>query len=194
VEEIFPHETALAKLAGNIRKSRIATAPDGTLFFTIGDRGRRAKRRRIWATMAGAVLRIDAKLAQSFLTTPMQGRGAAELWSKGHATRKVSTRSHIGNSSYFRFEHGPGAADEVNRPEARPKLMGWPEISYGVTTQALKLAWAPPRRFRASRPLIGTPRSHPGGMACYRGRNVSPEWDGNLLVRSTQVSRFAGPA
>jgi len=164
--------------------SRIAVAEDGTLFFSIGDRGE-DERAQNFGDHAGAVLRIAADGAipadNPFAPKDPNAKGdeAAALWSKGHRNPQgldIDRKTGV----LYSVEHGARGGDEVNRPEPG-RNYGWPEISYG-------------RHYTGAEIGIGTaadgfeqpvhywdPSIAPGGMAVYRGE-MFPEWDGDLLV------------
>lgn len=177
VTEIF----RMARLSrkGQHFGSRIAVARDGTLFFTIGDRGE-GDRAQDTGDHAGAVLRInpDGTIPSD---NPHPGGGAwlAEIWSKGHRNPQgaaIDTKT----GTLYTVEHGARGGDEINMPEAG-KNYGWPVIAYG-------------RHYAGGEIGVGTaadgyeqpihywdPSIAPGGMAVYRGA-MFPEWDGDLFV------------
>ena len=126
VEEIFRMNrfTRVGRHFG----SRIAVAEDGSLFFTIGDRGE-SGRAQDFNDHAGAVLRIDANGAAHADNPFVNGGGAAELWSKGHRNPQgldIDPKTGV----LYSVEHGARGGDEVNLPQPG-KNYGWPEISYG---------------------------------------------------------------
>ncbi|WP_110034117.1 PQQ-dependent sugar dehydrogenase [Hoeflea marina] len=166
--------------------SRIAVATDGTLFFSIGDRGK-DERAQDWSDHAGAVLRInpDGSIPPD---NPRVGSDAPEVWSKGHRNPQgLAFDSETGE--LFEIEHGARGGDEVNLPRAGANY-GWPTISYG-------------RHYSGAEIGIGTaadgyeqpihywdPSIAPGGMAVYRGR-MFPEWNGDLLVAALKFQLLA---
>lgn len=157
--------------------SRIAVASDGTLFFSIGDRGD-SERAQDPGDHAGSVLRIGVDGAIP-AGNPHAGAAAAEIWSTGHRNPQgldIDPKTGV----LYAVEHGARGGDEVNRPEPGSNY-GWPVISYG-------------RHYTGAEIGIGTtadgyeqpvhywdPSIAPGGMAVYRGE-MFPEWDGDLLV------------
>ncbi len=164
--------------------SRIAVAPDGTLFFTIGDRGE-SERAQDFSDHAGAVLRINADGTipsdNPFAPgNPDAGSGkAAELWSKGHRNPQgldIDPRTGV----LYSVEHGARGGDEVNRPQ--PGLnYGWPEISYGRHYSGAEIGVGTKAEGFEQPVHYWDPSIAPGGMAVYRG-DMFPEWDGDLLV------------
>lgn len=157
--------------------SRIAVARDGTLFFSIGDRGE-SERAQDPGDHAGSVLRIGVDGAIP-AGNPHAAAAAAEIWSTGHRNPQgldIDPKTGV----LYAVEHGARGGDEVNRPEPG-RNYGWPVISYG-------------RHYTGAEIGIGTaadgfeqplhywdPSIAPGGMAVYRGE-MFPEWDGDLLV------------
>lgn len=176
VEEIFRMNrfTSVGRHFG----SRIAVAPDGTLFFTIGDRGE-SKRAQDMGDHAGAVLRVDATGAVPSDNPYAAGGGAPELWSKGHRNAQgidIDSKTGI----LYSVEHGARGGDEVNRPEAG-RNYGWPEISYGRHYSGAEIGAGTAAEGFEQPVHYWDPSIAPGGMAVYRGE-MFPEWDGDLLV------------
>jgi glucose/arabinose dehydrogenase len=176
VEEIFRMNrfTGVGRHFG----SRIAVAPDGTLFFTIGDRGD-ADRAQDMNDHAGAVLRInpDGSIPQD---NPFaNGGGAPELWSKGHRNAQgLGFDPETG--VLYAVEHGARGGDEINRPE--PGLnYGWPVISYGRHYSGGEIGVGIAAEGYEQPVHYWDPSIAPGGMTVYRG-GMFPEWDGDLLV------------
>ncbi|MEQ8482297.1 MAG: PQQ-dependent sugar dehydrogenase [Hoeflea sp.] len=176
VEEIFSMNrfTRVGRHFG----SRIAVAEDGTLYFSIGDRGD-ADRAQDLGDHAGSVLRINPDGSAPEDNPFVDGGGAPEIWSAGHRNPQ-GMDFDPDTGVLYAVEHGARGGDEVNRPQ--PGLnYGWPVISYG-------------RHYSGGEIGIGTaaegyeqpihywdPSIAPGGMAVYRGE-MFPEWDGDLLV------------
>jgi len=158
--------------------SRIAVAQDGTLFFTIGDRGE-SERAQDLNDHAGAVLRIDATGAIPADNPFANGGGAAELWSKGHRNPQgldIDPKTGI----LYSVEHGARGGDEINLPEPG-KNYGWPEISYGRHYSGAEIGIGTAAEGFQQPVHYWDPSIAPGGMAVYRG-DMFPEWDGDLLV------------
>lgn len=176
VEEIFRMNrfTGVGRHFG----SRIATAPDGSLFFTIGDRGE-SERAQDLSDHAGAVLRIDADGAIPSDNPYAKGGGAAELWSKGHRNPQgLDIDPQTG--TLYSVEHGARGGDEVNRPEPG-RNYGWPKISYGRHYSGAEIGVGTAADGFEQPVHYWDPSIAPGGMAVYRGE-MFPEWDGDLLV------------
>lgn len=158
--------------------SRIAVAEDGTLFFSIGDRGE-DERAQDSGDHAGAILRITADGAVPADNPYATGGGAAELWSKGHRNPQgldIDPKTGI----LYAVEHGARGGDEVNRPEPG-RNYGWPEISYGRHYSGAEIGVGAVAEGYEQPVHYWDPSIAPGGMAVYRGE-MFPEWDGDLLV------------
>lgn len=158
--------------------SRISVSDDGTLFFTIGDRGE-AERAQDMGDHAGAVLRINADGSIPADNPYANGGAAAEIWSKGHRNPQgLDIDSETG--VLYAVEHGARGGDEVNRPKPG-RNYGWPEISYGRHYSGAEIGVGT-RAEGFEQPLhYWDPSIAPGGMVVYRG-DMFPEWDGDLLV------------
>jgi glucose/arabinose dehydrogenase len=164
--------------AGRHFGSRIAVASDGTLFFTIGDRGD-GDRAQDMNDHAGAVLRINPDGSVPSDNPFANGGGAPELWSKGHRNAQgMDFDSETG--VLYSVEHGARGGDEINRPE--PGLnYGWPVISYGRHYSGGEIGIGTAAEGYEQPVYYWDPSIAPGGMAVYRGE-MFPEWDGDLLV------------
>ena len=170
--------------AGQHFGSRIAVAGDGTLFFTIGDRGE-SDRAQNFGDHAGAVLRIgaDGSVPSDNPFAPGSPDAkvniAAELWSKGHRNPQgldIDPKTGV----LYSVEHGARGGDEVNRPQ--PGLnYGWPMVSYGRHYSGAEIGMGTAAEGYEQPVHYWDPSIAPGGMAVYRGE-MFPEWDGDLLV------------
>ncbi len=112
--------------------SRLAFAPDGTLFMTVGERGD-GERAQDTSDHAGSVLRLTRD-GQPAPGNPFIGQEGykPEIWSYGHRNPQ-SAATHPETGVLWTVEHGARGGDEINIPEAG-KNYGWPVISYGRQT------------------------------------------------------------
>ena len=182
VEVIF--SMANKTRAGQHFGSRIVPRPDGTLFFTIGDRGKGARAQDM-RDHAGAVLRInwDGSIPADN-PSPDGSRHLPEIWSKGHRNPQGAAFDPLSTACSL-SEHGARGGDEINRPEAG-KNYGWPQISYGSHYSGGKIgvgSSAP--GYRATALLLGpvdrTVRA--GGLP---GQNV-PGMERRLVGRRAEI-------
>lgn len=187
VEEIF----RMNRFSGTSHHfgSRIAVADDGTLFFTIGDRGE-GERAQDPGDHAGSVLRIDADGSiPPDNPHPDGGEGwLPEIWSIGHRNPQGADIDSATGTLYV-VEHGARGGDEVNRPEAG-KNYGWPKISYGRHYSGAEIGIGTAAEGLEQPVYYWDPSIAPGGMAVYRGE-MFPEWDGDLLVAALKFQLLA---
>lgn len=174
--------------AGQHFGSRIVLHPDGTLFFTIGDRGE-GDRAQDPADHAGSVLRInrdgtvpeDNPFADSTDTAP-------EIWSMGHRNPQGAVFDPV-TRSVWTVEHGARGGDEVNRPEAG-RNYGWPVISYGVNYSGTKIGVGSEAPGYEQPEYYWDPSIAPSGTAVYQGE-MFPEWQGDFLVAALKYHLVA---
>lgn len=178
VEEIFVSDARTG--TGRHFGSRLVFARDGTLFVTLGDRGRRDLAQRL-DSHGGKIVRIrdDGSVPPD---NPFVGRPDArpEIWSLGH--RNVQGAAlHPVTGELWAHEHGPQGGDEVNIVRAG-RNYGWPVITYGreyVTGAPIGEGTA---KEGMEQPLwYCVPSIAPSGMAFYTGDRFT-RWRGDLFV------------
>ncbi|MDX5446212.1 MAG: PQQ-dependent sugar dehydrogenase [Zoogloeaceae bacterium] len=162
--------------------SRLAFAPDGSLFVTLGDRNTQRERSQALDSHLGKIVRVmpDGSVPKD---NPFAGRRDAlpEIWSYGH--RNVQGAAiHPDTGVLWTHEHGPRGGDELNigRPGGN---YGWPEVTYGrdyVTRRPFGDA--------TERADVVAPLHHwvptsiaPSGMAFHSGK-AFPQWKGQLFI------------
>lgn len=168
--------------------SRIVEAPDGTLFFSIGDRGEMDRAQDI-ADPAGSVLRInrDGSIPQD---NPFVGRedAAPEIWSIGHRNIQGAVFDPL-TKALWTVEHGARGGDEVNRPEAG-KNYGWPVVAYGRHYSGMQIGRGTQAPGYEQPLYYWDPSIAPSGMTVYEG-SMFPEWQGDLLVAALKFELLA---
>ena len=172
---------SMAKKSGTSRHfgSRLVFAKDGTLFFTIGDRGE-GERAQDMNDHAGAVLRINTDgSVPADNPSPDGSKHLPEIWSKGHRNPQGMTFDPLVDG-LLTVEHGAKGGDEINKPEAG-KNYGWPEISYGVDYSGAKIGVGTEAPGFEQPLYYWDPSIAPSGLAAYQGE-MFPEWNGDLLV------------
>ncbi len=185
VQVIFRQEPGLA--SGLHFGSRIAIAPDGRLFVTLGERFQMQYAQdlsRHW----GKVVRInqDGSVPDD---NPFVGQDKArpEIWSYGHRNPQ-SASIHPETGELWIIEHGARGGDEINIPR-KGLNYGWPVISYGTHYSGETI---PRERKGMKQPLYyWDPSIAPSGMAFYTG-DLAPQWKGNIFVGAlakTHLSR-----
>ena len=159
--------------------SRMAFAPDGTLLFTIGDRGEMNRAQEL-GDHAGKTLRIrdDGSIPQD---NPFIGRpGAlAEIYSYGHRNSQGMV-FQPGTGLLWQHEHGPRGGDEVNIIEAG-RNYGWPAITYGIDYNGAVISSETARPGMEQPVVYWVPSIAPSGMTFYTGDRF-PSWKGDLFV------------
>jgi glucose/arabinose dehydrogenase len=178
IEVIFRQEP---KVEGrNHFGSRLAFAPDGMLFITVGDRFNHRDEAQNLENHLGKVLRVapDGSIPRD---NPFVGRDGAkpEIWSLGHRNIQAAAINPE-TGRLWTVEHGAKGGDEVNHPEAG-KNYGWPVISYGVDYSGAKLGTGTAKEGMEQPVYYWDPSIAPSGMAFYTG-DLFPEWKGDLLV------------
>lgn len=162
--------------------SRLAFLPDGTLLFTIGDRG--------WPDSAqdtrdhaGATLRINTDgtvpADNPFVDDPEYH---PELFTIGNRNSQGMT-IHPRTGEVWQSEHGPRGGDELNVIEPG-KNYGWPVISHGVDYRTGEQIGRGTHAPGMEQPVTHwSPAIAPSGITFYFG-DAFPQWDGNLFVAS----------
>lgn len=168
--------------------SRIVPAPDGTLFFTIGDRGD-ADRAQDPADHAGSVLRInpDGSVPEDNPFVGQQG-AAPEIWSIGHRNPQGAVFDPA-TGTLWTVEHGARGGDELNQPEAE-KNYGWPVVSYGRHYSGLPIGKGTGAPGYEQPKYYWDPSIAPSGMDVYEG-SMFPEWQGDFLVAALSFQLIA---
>lgn len=177
VEIIFRQEPA--HRGGLHFGSRLAFAPDGNLFVTVGERFEMRYAQdlgRHW----GKVIRIrpDGSVPPD---NPFVGRQDArpEIWSYGHRNTQAAA-IHPASGVLWVVEHGPRGGDEVNIVE-RGANYGWPVIGYGIDYSGARIHEGTHKEGMKQPAYYWVPSIAPSGMAFYTGA-LFPDWRGNLLV------------
>lgn len=159
--------------------SRLAFAPDGNLFMTLGDRGD-GPRAQDTADHTGSVLRLTRD-GEAVSDNPFAGQAGykPEIWSIGHRNPQSATINPA-NGELWTVEHGAQGGDEVNIPEAG-KNYGWPVISYGRHYSGGKIGEGTSKPGMEQPIHYWDPSIAPSGMA-FVTSGTYPDWQGDLLV------------
>lgn len=164
--------------------SRLAFAPDGTLFITLGERSSTSMRphaQRLDSHL-GKILRInpDGSVPDD---NPFVGQADAlpEIWTLGH--RNVQAAAFDADGRLWQVEHGTRGGDELNLI-GKGKNYGWPVQAYGVEYSGQPIAGAVTVRAGMEQPVYyWDPVIAPSGAQFYTG-NAFPAWRGSLFVGS----------
>ncbi len=158
---------------------RLAFAPDGTLFVTLGDRFEFDPAQDL-ASHLGKVVRInpDGSVPED---NPFIGQKDAqpEIWSLGH--RNVESAAiHPETGKLWTLEFGPKGGDELNIP-APGGNYGWPAVSWGTHYDGGAIPNPPTRPEFIDAQRHWTPVISPSGATFYTSEAI-PGWEGDLLI------------
>ena len=187
VEDVFVAES----FGGSTASARIAFAPDGLLYMTVGGsfgtnpEGARAQDP---SSHAGKLLRLwdDGSVPDD---NPFVGRPGykPEIFSMGHRNQQ-GLAFHPETSAPWATEHAVQGGDELNIIEPG-KNYGWPVVSYGRQyngPRGTERFWADGMQ----EPLVfWVPSIAPSGLTFYTGARF-PQWKGNLFVGSLMTGRI----
>ncbi len=162
--------------------SRLAFAPNGDLFVTVGERSDTPIRNQAQDVTSGLgkIFRIrpDGSPADG---SPFVDAADAlpEIWSYGHRNLQSAVVDDAGQ--LWTVEHGPKGGDELNRPEEGLNY-GWPVITYGIDYSGAPIGEGITAQDGMEQPVYyWDPVIGPSGMAQYQGDEF-PEWQGALLI------------
>ena len=159
---------------------RIAQAPDGSLFVSLGDHFSARDEAQNLANHIGKIVRIkpDGSVPPD---NPFVNKAGAkpEIWSFGHRNSQGAAINPA-TGKFWMHEHGPRGGDEIKIPEAG-KNYGWPVIGYGIDYNGARIHEATSKPGMEQPVKYWVPSIAPSGMAFYSGRLV-PAWRGNLFV------------
>jgi aldose sugar dehydrogenase len=164
--------------------SRIVFPGDGTVIFSIGDRGLRQPSQDL-TDPSGSMIRLREE-GGAPADNPFVGAGAGnlrpEIYSYGHRNNQALA-FHPGTGELWTAEHGPYGGDLVHIVE-RGKNYGWPMVAFGVeysTKEKIGMGRTAPG---VVEPIhVWEESMAPSGMAFYTG-DAFPGWRGNLFVGS----------
>ncbi len=177
VEVIFRQKP---KLTGGFHfGSRLVFARDGTLYISMGDRGRmnRAQDKR---NHQGIIARVndDGSIPKDnpFLNS---SDALPEIYSYGHRNvQGMALNPQTG--VVWAQEHGPKGGDEVNILKSGANY-GWPAITYGKNYDGSTISEHTQKPGMEQPVLHWTPSIAPSGMAFYKGDKF-PHWQGDLFI------------
>jgi glucose/arabinose dehydrogenase len=164
---------------GNHFGSRLAFAPDGTLYVTLGERFKFDPAQDLTGHL-GKIVRInpDGSVPPD---NPFIGQKDAqpEIWSYGHRNPQGAA-IHPETGKLWEIEFGPKGGDELNiaAPGAN---YGWPVVSWGKNYDDSDIPDPPTHPEFADAIHHWTPVISPSGIAFYTADAI-PGWKGNLLI------------
>lgn len=184
VKVIFRAEPAIpSKRLGGKTGGRIAIAPDGSLFVTIGDRSDSPP----W----DVAQRLDTDLGKIIHITPdgapapdnpFLGKPGVrpEIWAYGVRSQE-GLAFDPATGRLWETEHGPRGGDEVNIIE-KGKNYGWPIAVHGIDYPGKPIGEGITHQDgMVSSVYYWDPVIAPSGLAFYTG-NLFPQWKGSIFV------------
>lgn len=164
---------------GNHFGSRLAFAPDGKLFITLGERFQFGPAQDL-SNDLGKIVRInpDGSIPED---NPFVGKDNArpEIWSYGHRNPQGAA-IHPETGKLWETEFGPFGGDELNIPKPGSNY-GWPVVSWGSHYDGTAIPNPSTRPDFADAIYHWTPVISPSGIAFYTSDAI-PNWRGNLLI------------
>lgn len=174
--------------------SRIAVAPDGSLFVTIGDQAREKLAQDTFDDR-GSVIHInpDGSIPDD---NPFRDgvKGLPEIWSYGHRNPQGITFD-AADGTLYTVEHGAKGGDEINHPEPG-RNYGWPVISFGTDYNDKPIGIGTSAPGMEQPYHYWDPSIAPSAVLIYRGA-MFPEWNGDFLVSALKfelISRLTRDA
>ena len=176
---------------GHTAAARLAFAPDGMLFMTVGGAfnsttsGRRAQDPN---DHRGKVLRLrdDGSAPED---NPFFGKAGhkPEVYSLGHRN-PMGLTIHPETGAVWAHEHSTQGGDEVNII-LPGRNYGWPVVSYGRQYSGARVSERPWQEEMEQPVVVWLPSVAPSGMVFYTGDRF-PAWKGNLFVGSLMTGRI----
>lgn len=167
--------------------SRLAFAPDGLLYITVGGAAR-IPDAQATNTIFGKVLRLkdDGTVPDD---NPFVGRAGSrpEIYTIGHRDHHGLAASPVSGRVYH-AELGPLGGDKINILEAGGNY-GWPTVGYGRDNDGSPMP--PPGEGIEPAWITWNPGITPSGLLFYTGDKF-PKWQGNIFVGSIQRGRIPG--
>jgi glucose/arabinose dehydrogenase len=178
VKLIFQQEGPLS--SGNHFGCRIAQAPDGNLFLTLGEHFTTRDQAQNLGNHLGKIVRIkpDGSVPPDNPFVNRQG-AKPEIWSYGQRNPQ-GLAFHPQTGKLWEHEHGPRGGDEINIIE-KGKNYGWPVIGYGIDYNGAKIHESTQKAGMEQPVKYWVPSIAPSGMSFYTGE-LFPAWRGNMFV------------
>ena len=177
VEELYRQQPFVS--GGRHFGSRIVFPGDGTLMFSIGDRGKRSPAQDRSNSIGNVIrLTLDGDVPPDNPFVDIDG-ALPEIYTYGH--RNIQGMIvHPQTGDIWAHEHGPRGGDELNW--IRPGInYGWPEITYG-REYATNMNIGDFEAEGMEQPVTyWDPSIAPSGMSVY-DKDRFPGWTGNLFV------------
>ncbi|MFP4508689.1 MAG: PQQ-dependent sugar dehydrogenase [Spirochaetaceae bacterium] len=161
--------------------SRLVFLDDGTILFTIGDRGARNRAQQFEDHAGGTIRLNDDGSVPSDNPWIEDDDYAAELYTVGNRNSQGMT-IHPETQEVWQSEHGPRGGDELNLIRAG-RNYGWPLVSEGTEYSTGAAIGSEEVEGTVGPVHYWVPAVAPSGMTFYTG-DAFPAWDGNLFMTS----------
>jgi glucose/arabinose dehydrogenase len=161
---------------------RMEFDPEGYLYFSVGDRGRRDDNPQSLENHCGKIHRLndDGTIPEDNPFVNTEG-AMPSIYSYGHRNPQGVTLNPK-TGMIWAHEHGPRGGDEINL--IRPGLnFGWPVISYGINYDGTIFTTLTEEEGMEQPLHYWVPSIAACGMDFITGDRY-PGWEGNLLVGS----------
>jgi aldose sugar dehydrogenase len=159
---------------------RMAQAPDGNLFVTLGDHFAPKELAQKLDNHIGKIVRITTE-GVAPADNPFVGKQDAlgEIWAYGLRNAE-GLAFNPADGKLWEQEHGPMGGDEINIIE-KGRNYGWPRVSYGVNYDGTPVGNGKATMDGVTDPIWHwAPSIAPSGMAFYTG-DLIPGWKGSLF-------------
>jgi aldose sugar dehydrogenase len=177
VEVIFRQHPKVS--GGNHFGSRLAFAPDGKLFVTLGERFTFETAQEL-GNHLGKVVRINPDGSVPGDNPFVEKKGAMpEIWSYGHRNPQGAAINPK-TGKLWEAEFGPMGGDELNIPEPG-RNYGWPVVSWGKHYDGRSIPEPTTHPEFADAIYHWNPVISPSGITFYTADEI-PGWNGNLLL------------
>lgn len=185
IEELEPvYAQTPRRVHGRHYGSRILFPGDGSVLFSIGDRGLRYPSQDL-TDPAGSIIRLledgGAHPDNPFIGVP-PGNLRPEIYSYGHRNNQAMV-IHPQTRELWTAEHGPSGGDVLHVVD-RGRNYGWPIVAFGgeySTGEMIGIGRTAPG---VEAPIhVWEDAIAPSGMAYYDGSGI-PDWRGNIFVGS----------
>jgi glucose/arabinose dehydrogenase len=186
VEIIFQQQPAIAN-SSNHFGSRLAWAPDGTLFVTTGDRQTAREEVQKPTSFIGKVINLKPDGSSGQASSARAGWDA-KVWSMGHRNIQGAAVD-TATGQLWTVEHGARGGDELNLTE-RGKNYGWPVISYSNEYFGGAIGEATAKPGFEQPVYYWIPSIATSGLAIYNG-DLLPDWKGNIFVGGLKGAQLA---
>lgn len=168
---------------------RIAEAPDGKLFLSLGERYKGMQQAQTLDNHLGKIVRVGKDGSVPADNPFVNTAGALpEIWSLGH--RNSQGLIFDAQGRLWEHEHGPQGGDELNL--ITPKLnYGWPVITYGENYGGGKIGDGIAAKAGMEQPVVKwVPSIAPAGLVRLKSDKYGPAWQGSFFIGSLKFGHL----